>query len=366
MKKEWYKKTFFVVILHLAGWAVFLIVPHLLRPQLYVAGRVVRQPFLTLENLASYSFLAFIFYLNAYWLIPKLLNKRKTWLYVTALFIIFAVSFGTSIIKRRPPEFRQQFHEFQPPRFEDRTFAPRRDMKMIMRGPLLLPTFFVVVFVLAISTTYRFIIDRVRLNELQQQQKTEHLKTELTFLRSQISPHFIFNILNNIVSLARTNSEQIEPTLIKLSGLMRYMLYGADDEKVPLTQEVNYLENYIDLQRLRFGDDVKVVFVKSGTLFGYGIEPMLLIPFVENAFKHGVGNLDEPEINIRLSVEHGRLTFNVSNKFDTYRTDPKDNSSGIGLANVKKRLNLIYGDEYSLHVSENGNTFTVQLKLTLK
>ncbi|MBA4165980.1 MAG: histidine kinase [Chitinophagaceae bacterium] len=196
--------------------------------------------------------------------------------------------------------------------------------------------------------------------------QNERLKTELSFLRSQISPHFIFNVLNSAVSLARTGSDQLEPMLIKLSNLLRYMLYNSDDEKVPLTRELEYLESYIDLQKIRFEEDVEISFSHAGAFSGHDIEPMLLIPFVENAFKHGIGRIDKPAIFITLKQEQGTLDFHVKNKFNAAMNEMKDKDSGIGLTNVKKRLELLYDDKYSLELKVNDEWFDIKLNLVLK
>jgi sensor histidine kinase YesM len=192
------------------------------------------------------------------------------------------------------------------------------------------------------------------------------LGMELKFLRSQISPHFLFNILTNLVSLARKRSDQLESSLLMLSGLMRYMLYDAD-KKISLQQEVEYLESYVALQKLRFGREVKIDFnielSQEGT--NYSIEPMLLIPFVENAFKHGTGYEDQPYIDISLMVSNGVLVFRVKNKFDREAEASKDDNSGIGLSNVRSRLSLLYPNRFDLVIQKDGHLFSIHLTLKL-
>lgn len=189
---------------------------------------------------------------------------------------------------------------------------------------------------------------------------------KLKFLRSQISPHFIFNVLTNLVSLARKRSEKLEPQLIKLSELMRYILYESDEKKVTLSKELDYLKSYIDLQEMRFGEDVTIdldVKVPDAEL-GRNIEPMLLIPFVENAFKHGIG-IDQPFIEIHLESYDGILKFEVRNKFNA-EEETKDASSGIGVENVRSRLVLLYPKEHSLVIKKEKNVFTIHLTLKLR
>jgi LytS/YehU family sensor histidine kinase len=224
---------------------------------------------------------------------------------------------------------------------------------------------FVYLFILASSTAYRTIADRIRSDKKAQEKENENLKTELSFLRNQVSPHFMFNVLNNMVALARKQSAQLEPSLIKLSSLLRYMLYETDDERVALEKEVDYLQSYIDLQRQRFGDKVRVTVDMNDIDNSYVIEPMLLIPFVENAFKHGTGLVQDAHIDIRLKAEHDLLRFSVGNKYDSRSVELKDKSSGIGLPNVKRRLNLLYGKAHRLKIDHPNDWFIVSLEIQL-
>jgi LytS/YehU family sensor histidine kinase len=216
--------------------------------------------------------------------------------------------------------------------------------------------------VTTIGLTLRLIGDKQRKEKDIAERETENLKSELSFLRSQVSPHFLFNVMNNVVSLARLQPQKVEPTLIKLSSLMRYMLYESDEKKVEIRKEVEYLQAYIDLQALRFGDDVKVTFqqdIQDNIL----IEPMLFIPFVENAFKHGIGLLSNPEINIFIQNKDNVLIFKCLNKFENNSNDSKDDASGIGLRNVQRRLELLYPEQHDLKISKNGDWFEVNLEI---
>lgn len=224
---------------------------------------------------------------------------------------------------------------------------------------------FTYLFILASSTAYFVLIERQHNAKLAQEKETENLKTELLFLRSQVSPHFMFNVLNNMVALARKKSDLLEPSLIKLSSLMRYMLYETDEQKVPLEKEIDYIQSYIDLQQQRFGKNVKICTTFDNHHNGNEIEPMLLIPFVENAFKHGTGIIQDAQINIDLKEEGGILQFTVSNKYNNVANDSKDKSSGIGLNNVRRRLNLLYGRNHALLINKKDNWFTVSLQINL-
>jgi len=209
------------------------------------------------------------------------------------------------------------------------------------------------------------IIDKIASDKLLQQRENENLKTELSFLRSQVSPHFMFNVLNNMVALARKKSDQLEPSLIKLSSLMRYMLYETDEQKVQLEKEVEYLQSYIDLQQQRFGKNVAIHSCFSQNDGNYTIEPMLLIPFVENAFKHGTGLIQNAEIDIELKAKNHILYFTVRNKYNSEKEEQKDKTAGIGLTNVERRLNLLYGKDHTLLITKKDGWFTVSLQLNL-
>lgn len=209
-------------------------------------------------------------------------------------------------------------------------------------------------FVIVVSFCYRLYMDK--------------LKTELEFLSSQISPHFMFNVLNTLVYMSRKKPELIEPSLISLSQLMRYMLYDNEEGKITLAEETEYLKNYINLQLLRFGDDIQVNLYLSGISEEYSIEPMLLIPFVENAFKHGIGMLPDPIIDISITVEGSKLSMEVMNGIAPVRTWPSTSDkrdSGIGLGNVRRRLELLYPRAHTLKIEETLTTYIAKLQINV-
>jgi LytS/YehU family sensor histidine kinase len=285
------------------------------------------------------------FYLNALWLIPHFIYKRKYKQWAAIIVVCFlAILFITWLTLFLLMEQGQS------------TFN--------LRGHILF-NFFFFLFFLTSSTAYRMIKDRARADRIAREKENENLKTELSLLRSQASPHFMFNVLNNMVALARKKSDLLEPSLLKFSSLMRYMLYEADEDKVSLEKEIDYLQSYIDLQQQRFGKNVQVNVSLQKIDDNYEIEPMLLIPFVENAFKHGTGLIEGAMIKIQLKVENNKLDFMVQNKYDPSSTEVKDKTSGIGLTNVKRRLNLLYGNKQCLLITQTDNWFNVSLQLNL-
>jgi LytS/YehU family sensor histidine kinase len=200
-----------------------------------------------------------------------------------------------------------------------------------------------------------------------QEEQAERLKSELSFLRSQISPHFIFNVLNSIVYLIRTKSKEAESVTLELSNLIRYMLYESENKQVLVEKEIGYLENYVKLQNVRFGEDVKIDLKLIGNPGSMMIEPMLLIPFVENAFKHGVGFVKDPKIEILIKASEGeKFEFSVKNQTSNERSETKDPNSGIGIKNVTRRIDLLYPDAHKLEMKQENGFFEVYLELDLK
>lgn len=384
-QQSWYTSKWAIVFYHALFWAATLFLPYLVRPALNEAPgsrlshRSMREfkpehlgsniPPATLDSLIhllppekrpalikprpqlfsrvilliNFVWVA-LFYCNAYWLIRRYLYHKKILPYIGLQIGVFflVILLAELLMKWNHPNLEYRFHL-----------------------PLML-NLFPFLFVQACSLAYTMVIDKINTDKTRKEMETEGLKTELSFLRSQISPHFIFNVLNNMVALARKNSTQLEPSLIKLSGIMRYMLYESDDTKVLLKKEMDYLQSYIDLQSLRFGSDITIIAdvqVPDGAFF---IEPMLLIPFVENAFKHCNTSIDQPVIEIHFSVTDGILHLVVKNNFDPNREMTLDPTSGIGLANVKRRLNLLYAQRHSLLITELAGLYTVSLQISLE
>jgi len=348
MKKAWYAKKWITVLLHAVAWVLLFSLPVLLRPshnpnEVKTPEQVDTTIIFIVSRISDVILITF-FYLNAALLIPRLLYKRKYIVYTAS--IIFSFAFYVLLMWLLWVNFTHPDHNFS---FDRHLFFST----------------FIFLFILACSTAYKTIRDKIISDQLAKEKETENLKTELSLLRSQVSPHFMFNVLNNMVALARKQSDQLEPSLIKLSSLMRYMLYETDEEKVSLEKETEYLQSYIDLQQQRFGKKViiNVTLCQADKL--YDIEPMLLIPFVENAFKHGTGLIENGHIDIEMKAEKNILYFSVSNKYDPASIEVKDKASGIGLVNVQRRLELLHPGKHKLDITKDSSLFTVTLKINL-
>lgn len=197
-------------------------------------------------------------------------------------------------------------------------------------------------------------------------QKIEQEKTlmELEMLKAQVHPHFLFNTLNNLYSLTLTRADEAPMVVTHLSGLLRYMLYECNEKEVPLNKEIAALKKYVELEKLRYGNRLDVSFSCSGQTSGLQIAPLLLLPFVENSFKHGVSEqLDQCWINLHLHAVNGALTFNLSNSCSNEKPSLID--GGIGLQNIKKRLELIYPGSYSLNICQQEEIYSVKLTMQL-
>ena len=346
MGKAWYSKKWMTILIHATCWVILFSLPVLLRPShnpndINMVKALNTKVIFFISRVSDLLLISF-FYLNAFLFIPRFLYKRKYLLY--AFEIIFYFAFYLAVMWTLWSSFTKMNFAF---------------------NAHFVVSFFLFLFIFACSIAYKTIRDKFIEERVAKEKETEHLKTELSLLRSQASPHFMFNVLNNMVALARKQSAELEPSLIKFSSLMRYMLYENDEEKVSLENEEEYLQSYIDLQQQRLSKKVVVhVNICKGDK-PYQIDPMLLIPFVENAFKHGSGFIENPQIDIRLRAEDNILYFRVTNKYDPASQQIKDKASGIGLANVRRRLDLLHPGNYTLNITQDNNVFDVSLEINL-
>lgn len=336
-------KTYRGVILHLLVWAVVFALPYIFSLQ-WDDGKMPSEfaRKILVLNIVMNVLWATTFYSNTQIFIPRVLYRKGFLPFLLDNLILLA-----GILLANRLVYEALVFEY-----------PYSINKALLHNAL--PFLFFVL----IAVTFKTVNDRLEYEREAKERESENLKTELSLLRSQISPHFLFNVLNSIVALVRLKSDKLEPTIFKLSSLMQYMLYETEDDKVPLMNETEYLQSYIDLQQLRFGDRVDLRVDLDLDKNGHTIEPMLLIPFVENAFKHGMGLMERPVIDISLKVEGQTLIFTAKNKYMSNDT-AKDRVSGIGLANVKRRLQLLYGKRHTLEIDTTEPWYVVKLELNL-
>lgn len=363
----------YTVITHIAAWILFLSLPILfVTSQSGFKGIVttLSSPFTWLFFLTY----IVIFYFHSWWLIPQLYLKKKFVLYAGALIILLIAvwllrPFDRMISSRTPPA--GLIKPGQPPPLPDDFKRPA------LRRPLSAPpermlnarrpqridvvSIFLYITILAISMAIQIRL-RLRLTEQRAlQAEADKANAELSFLKAQINPHFLFNTLNNIYSLAASKSEHTAESILKLSNIMRYVTDDVREPFVPLENEVAFVSDYIDLQRLRLGDRTNVNFAVSGQMEGRKIAPLVLMTFVENVFKYGISNREPSTIDINLIVEEREIRFYCSNKL--YETQRNVESTGIGIENTRQRLEHLYAGKYELSIEKTEGRFTVHLVL---
>ncbi len=206
---------------------------------------------------------------------------------------------------------------------------------------------------------YNWFNKQKRTRELEKQ----NLQSELTLLKNQINPHFLFNTLNNIDSLIKRNPDHASASIIELSDMMRYMIYETNASKVPLKKELDYIDNYLHLQQLQYANPDLVEYSMSGNPDNIEVAPMLFISFIENAFKHCTNKDAKYAIRIHFRLDAGKIYFEAINQADKSKALSKDSSSGIGLETVKRRLEILYPEHYSLQIEEKNDLFCVSLMI---
>jgi sensor histidine kinase YesM len=292
-------------------------------------------------------------YFLVYFLIPKYLLTKKYFPFL----VLFAISAVVFIFLQRLMLSLVTYKFIYPDYAENFSFFRFN----------YLYTFFNIHVMAAIFASVKLFeywyVNQIKNQELQKQK----LESELKFLKSQIHPHFLFNTLNNLYALTLDKSEEAPEVVVKLSDLLSYMLYECNAPRVPLEKEINLLSDYLALEKIRYRNELKVDFDIQGRVNGKMIAPLLLIPFVENGFKHGLSKqIKNPWINISVDVEDYLLNFRVeNNKPEIDSDDESGYTEGIGLKNVRRRLDLIYGNNYELNVRNDEGVFAVELLVKL-
>ena len=297
-------------------------------------------------------------YIIIEYLITYNLNKgRKVAFYIAVLLtlIAFYVACNLIAIYYLEPTFPLTYINYIK-RFADASFLGRLTniSEFFSKSLYLLyPTFLLLVFKL--YTEKQFLL---KLNE---QKKS----AELTALKNQLNPHFLFNTLNNLYALALKKSDDTTKVIQKLSNILDYILYRCNDEYVPLEKEIELIENYLSLEKIRYANRVKISFSKQIT-GEEKIAPLLLLTFVENAFKHGVTNeINQAKININISKIGEQLIFKIENSKPVFQNNESSNKESIGLTNIRKQLELLYPKAYNLMIENNTNSFSANLKLNI-
>ena len=369
-------------MIYLVVWGLLFAAPLL---SLYV--RTVSDPniafdwtevFLVWRHFALYLVL---FLVHNYFLAPLLVHEHKRALYLSFVAVVFV---GFTIYQcssrpdikepiggHRPPPPMEQGH-MPPPEFEGQApfdnppppdFRPDRPLPIVGEHDILAVVVLILMFGANLGTKYYFRSrgDQKRLVELEKQ----NLEQQLEYLRYQINPHFFMNTLNNIHALVDIDPAKAQGTILELSKMMRFLLYEGDKNGVPLSREFEFLRTYVNLMQLRYTNKVKITLDLPAEVPDKTIPPLMLISFVENAFKHGVSYQRESFIEVKAEVKEGRLNFSCRNSKSGNSEEENGKKGGVGLANVRKRLNLLYDNDYTLHIQNYPDIYTVELNIPL-
>jgi two-component system LytT family sensor kinase len=306
-------------------------------------------------------FIISFYYLNTYLIIPKLLDHKK---FLSYTLIILAFMLFSGFL---PHIYHSIFGDFQPPSQNLRppNTGPRPPNLPRNRPLVSAANIAVFLLVFVFSTCIKVINQWLRSEQRNKEIVNEKLQAELSFLKAQINPHFLFNTLNNIYALASDQSEHTAAAVMKLSSIMRYVLTEARNDLVPLEKEILFTSHYIELQKMRLTDKTSIDFTIKGDPLGRQIAPLLLLPFVENAFKYGISTREWSPIRILLDIKKDSLYFSISNQKHLNTALKMADNTGIGISNTKRRLDLLYEDRYSLSIEDKTSEFSVHLKISV-
>ena len=396
----------FIVLIHILAWCLFFILPLIFLPIRVSNSRLLYAEFL--NKLLPIGF----FYLNYYFLLPRFFERRKFLVYFSIILsCIVLISLEEVVLRENMPGRGVKFFTMavrgrsiaggtatgsvffvstadsgrvsmpvtqaglpatqvdlpatqvdlpMPPQLinDDTIFGYPRGIVLVSLNRSVSICLVLILIGGFIRLSYSFLRNQNEKKALE----NAHLNAEVNFLKSQINPHFLFNTLNSIYAQAHHKSEHTEYSILKLSELLRYMLYESGELKVPLERDILYLNNYIDLQRMRLSSKVMIHYNVEGQLEGNTIAPLLLITFIENAFKHGISYTKASVINIDIKIFEKTLTLLVSNPVTESNSFT---NGGVGLKNVARRLELLYAGNYLLDIVHNDHLHIVNLKINL-
>jgi len=353
------------IFLHLLSWFILLGLP------LYFIKRwQVGNDFIWIYYINTLV-IGIIFYLNYLVLVPMFFFQNRRLKYFLSVVIVLAFFYFVTdksnelvfnyISTGNNTEFAKlPGVEASTPAIPDKGSSfvrpPYRQMHLFNYG-------FTSLFLVFFSMGMRVLERHSQTEKLQKELEKEKLNSELAFLKNQISPHFFFNTLNNIYSLISINTEDSQQSVLKLSKLMRYLLYESEHGNTPLSNEIAFMNNYIDLMKLRMSDKINLSVSFPVEYEDINIPPLLFIPFIENAFKHGISYREMSFIDISMLTSKGSISFRSVNSIVKPREDTESEHSGIGLDNVSKRLNLLFPDRHKLTINKSGTSFEVLLNI---
>lgn len=313
-----------------------------------------------------------IFILNRFVLVPCLLFRSKNIYYLLSVFIIIALfnvgsyyfpydNFFGAIPQQ---EFRAPKRELHPDMMPpDHGFPPPMEPERSRPLPPFVNLLVFSILLVGFDTGLKIFFKLAQTEKEKAKLETENVSTQLAFLRNQVSPHFFMNTLNNIHAQIDINTEEAKDSLIRLSKLMRHLIYDSEAEKLPISKELDFISNYIDLMSLRYSEKVKIKLDLPENLPDKTIPPLLFTSFVENAFKHGISYENSSFVYITFKYEEDNLIMEIKNS--NHNIISEKEASGIGIQNSRKRLDLLYDDNYSLDIKTGNKVYLVVLKIPL-
>lgn len=304
------------------------------------------------SNLVEFPIHIIVVYINVYFLIPKFILRKKYWTYIGSLGLILILVY----LIRTGLNYLLVTREIWPEAEDSGRFLELNHVVAVVLGEL-----YVIGFVSAIKLVIDWSIEKRRNEDLAKLQ----MSTELKYLRTQIQPHFFFNTLNNLYALTLKKSDNAPNLVLKLSNMMQYVLYEVKSSKANLLDEISHINDYIDIERLRFEDRVDFEMDITGDMEDVEVPPLLFLSFVENCFKHGLKDNDKIKINMSFIITgNNYLEFKLKNSFNP--KTGQDHTHGIGISNAKRRLNLLFFNDYVLETKIVEDTYNLYLKIPVK
>lgn len=345
-----------VVAMHLLAWALLGFVLVFYQP---LSWGVSLPAVFWVKQFLNFALLMALFYFNSHYLVPSYLLKNRIVIFILWVVGLVILMLVISKIADQQLEIRRHMEQIMPrPRHRGGP-KPRH----FIDGILLMTTLLVIGVSTSMAVIQRWQAD-ARLRDAVEKQ---NITSELALLKAQINPHFFFNTLNNIYALSYTNVEESREATLTLSRMMRYLLYETQQDVAPLSREFEFIDDYIELMKLRVQSSSNVQYTRDEPVPDYPIAPMLLLPFIENAFKHGIDASQQSEIRIHAGLSNGALKLHVENHIFPAQHVAGTESGGIGLSNTRRRLDLLYPEKHRLEIQndERANTYTVNLTINL-
>ena len=345
------------LLLHAIAWIIIIIIPFFLNSAF--GGNDPHRLYQFYVHTIS---AVFIFYLGYLWLVPRFFLQDKKAIYLIILVGLILATYGiTSIINENllnDPIRDAQFME----NYKKLTGENMPSFRVFGLFNHIMASALISGFAMGLG-----VMDKLKENEKKQKElEKEKLNSELAFLKNQVSPHFFFNTLNNIYSLIGIDGPTAQDSVLKLSKLMRYLLYESENGKTLMSNEIDFMNNYIDLMKLRLNSKVELKIDFPTNFPDFSIPPLLFVPFIENAFKHGISYREQSYINIRMQIEQGQILFISENSIGKSAQEGDLQHSGIGLENVRKRLNLLFPEKHELVIDKTETVFKVKLSFQIE